>query len=489
MLALTILNISGWKAHAQCTNDPIASLSEADAFTQWVLSSNWTVELTSQVEVCGLDGDGLNRTNAAVTQMIPIPFDEEVWQLELEVIGEHTARLMVRGETGPLLATYRFDYSALSEDLEAAIANERLYPEASVNRGWQYCVDNTNLVFRGAGPQNYCDLIPFPLDVTPPQRQEGSSTNGGGHYEWGFGIESMPSYGWTRQFGTSGHDIGVSVVSEGSDVYVAGEAAGSIDGQTFAGVVDFVLRKYNSSGVSQWTRMWGSTSSEEACGIFKSGTNIYVSGNARASVDGQPFAGNRDFCLTKYGADGTRLWVRMRGTSANDYGRGVVVDSSGNVYLAGLVGAALDSQTYSGNGDPCLIKYDAAGNWQWTRIWGSAGSERVFGAAIDGNDNIYVAGTTSGSFGGQTNAGNGDFFVSKFDTSGNRAWDRIFGTSGEQIVSIDDRGNNVGADVCGFVAVVGSSGNLGGPYEAYLRQYDDSGIAQWTATWGSTGNE
>ena len=163
------------------------------------------------------------------------------------------------------------------------------------------------------------------------------------------------------------------------------------------------------------------------------GTNLYVSGNARASVAGQPYVAGRDFCLTKYSTSGTQLWVRMRGTSGYDYGRGVAVDSAGNVYFGGPVGGSLDSQTNSGGYDACLMKYDAAGNWQWTRIWGSSGNDKVFGVAADGNDNIYVAGTTAGSFGGQTNAGNGDLFVSKFNADGNRAWDRIFGTTNEKL--------------------------------------------------------
>ena len=90
-------------------------------------------------------------------------------------------------------------------------------------------------------------------------------------------------------------------------------------------------------------------------------------------------------------------------------------------------------KTYAGSGDPCLIKYDSSGNWQWTRIWGSSGSEYVYGIASDGDECIYVAGTTAGSFGGQTNQGNGDFFISKFDSGGTALWHKIFGTSGEQM--------------------------------------------------------
>lgn len=489
------LAVTSLVAQAQNTGKPITALKDADDFTKWVLGTNWTVEVAPKLDVCGVDGQGTKRSSAKITDLLPIPYTGEVWQLELEVIGDQTARLMVRGERGPILATYRFDFAAIPSRLKNLIAAEREYPGASVNRMWEYSLENGKLIFRGAGPKNQRDAVSVPASVAQPVRTpEPTSKNsepsimqqeGGGVIL----LMGSPTYSWTRECGSAGSDYGVSVVSEEGDVYVAGEASGSIDGQTYQAAVDFFLRKYNSSGASQWTRLWGTTSGEETDGICKYGTNVYISGNSRASVDGQPYVASRDFCLTKYSTSGTRLWVRMRGTSGNDYGRGAAVDSAGNIYFAGLVGGTLDSQSYAGSGDPCLIKYDAGGTWQWTRIWGSSGSEKVFGVAIDGNDNIYVAGTTAGSFGGQTNAGNGDLYVSRFDTSGNRAWDRIFGTSGEQLVSGDDRGNNVTADPCGFVSVVGASGSVGGPYDAYMRHYDDGGNAQWTTTWGSTNNE
>lgn len=500
---LFVLTLAAFQfAAGQSADRQIKKVENADEFTKWVLSGTWTVEYAPKLDISGTDGQGKGKTEGAITDLIPIPFEGEVWQLELEVIGEHTARLMVRGETGPLLATYRFDFKTIPVQLKNAIAAERAYSGASVNRGWEYFVEKGELVFRGGGPQNERDRVSFPMGIASPKRApeakaapsgaslmseagEGEEEGGGEMY-----LLSSPTYGWTREFGTTGSDIGFSVVGGDDEAYVLGTAAGSIDGQTFlGGGTDFILRKYTSSGSLQWTRMWGSTSVEEACGVYKFGTNIYASGNAQASVDGQSHAGSRDFCLTKYGSDGARLWVRMRGTSAHDYGRGVVVDSAGNVYFAGRVGAALDGESYLGGGDACLIKYDAGGTWQWTRSWGSSGSETVFGAAIDGDDKIYVAGRTTGSFGGQTNAGNGDLFVSKFDTTGSRLWDRIFGTSGEEFVSLDDRGNNVGADGCGYVSVVGSSGSLGGPYDAYLRRLSASGATMWTAVWGSTNTE
>ena len=484
----------GLVVHAQAAEKAITSLKTADDFTKWVLGADWTVEVAPKLGVCGVDGRGAKQVGGKIADMLPIPYQGEVWQLELEVIGDHTARLMVRGETGPILAAYRYDYSVIPASLKKLIAEEREYPGASVNRTWEYPIENGKLIFRGTGPKNRQDSISFSTSVEQPIREAQSVVKRVPAVVTSSASRSLlllssPTYDWTREYGTSGSDIGVSVVSEDGDVYVAGEAAASIAGEPFQGVMDFVLRKYNSAGTVQWTRMWGSTSTEETDGIAKYGTNLYVSGNARASVAGQPYVAGRDFCLTKYSTSGTQLWVRMRGTSGYDYGRGVAVDSAGNVYFGGPVGGSLDSQTNSGGYDACLMKYDAAGNWQWTRIWGSSGNDKVFGVAADGNDNIYVAGTTAGSFGGQTNAGNGDLFVSKFNADGNRAWDRIFGTTNEEAVGRSDRGNIVGVDPCGYVSLAANSGPVGAGGDALMRRYDTDGNFQWSSTWGSTNIE
>jgi len=480
---------TGLVSHVQAGEKSITSLKSADTFSKWVLGSSWSVEAAPKLTVCGTDGKGAKQSTGTIAEMLPIPYTGEVWQLSLEVIGDHTARLMVYAESGPILAAYRFDFSAIPAQLKKSIAAEREYPGASVNRTWEYSIENGALTFRGTGPQNQRDAIPFPMSVEAPIRKHERRSKSPvpsvlQKSSPGLKLLSSPTFGWTREFGTTGSDMGVSVVSEDGDVYVAGEAAGSISGESFQGIVDYVLRKYNSSGTVQWTRMWGSTGTEETDGIAKYGTNIYVSGNARASVDGQTFVSRRDYCLTKFGSDGTRLWVRMRGTSGHDYGRGVGVDSFGNVYLSGI-GPALDGEA----GGLTLIKYDADGVWKWTRQWGTSGGSKVVSVAIDGGDNIYVAGTTIGSFGGQTNSGNGDFFLSKFNTSGTRSWDRIFGSADEEFLGLSDRGNMVGVGPCGSVSVAGTTGVVGGPYDAQLHQYDADGDSLWSSTWGSTNNE
>ena len=49
------------------------------------------------------------------------------------------------------------------------------------------------------------------------------------------------------------------------------------------------------------------------------------------------------------------------GTSSGDFGRGVTVDSSNNLYVTGDTGEGLDGNTNSGDYDLFLVKYNSSG--------------------------------------------------------------------------------------------------------------------------------
>lgn len=59
----------------------------------------------------------------------------------------------------------------------------------------------------------------------------------------------------------------------------------------------------------------------------------------------------------------------------------VAVDSTtSDVYVMGYVGDGLDGQMYAGgSADIAVLKYNAAGVRQWTRLMGSSATDRGFG--------------------------------------------------------------------------------------------------------------
>lgn len=156
--------------------------------------------------------------------------------------------------------------------------------------------------------------------------------------------------------------------------------------------------------------------------------------------------------------------------------QGIAVDDLTNIYVAGFTEGAFDGQTNAGLYDLCLTKFNAAGDRQWVRIWGSVDFDfagaMVFeppssssssylsltgGGGYRAASNVYVIGYTTGAFDGQTNAGAMDICLTKMTANGARTWTRIWGSPS------NDYGTAVALDPAGNVYAFGdTAGAFGG---------------------------
>ena len=294
---------------------------------------------------------------------------------------------------------------------------------------------------------------------------------------------------WIDQFGTPEFDMarGVAVDGTGS-VYVVGRTAGSLPGQTSSGGNDAFLRKYDPEGMEVWTHQFGTPDGDEAFGVVADGAgSVYVVGSTSGTLPGQTQSGSTDAFVRKYDAAGMELWTRQFGSTDGLLARGVAVDAAGNAYVVGWGVGALPGQTWSGNNDAFLRKYDPDGTAIWTRQFGTSGSDVTYGVAVDGPGYAHVAGDTNGVFPGQTSSGIGDAFLRKYDPDGTEVWTRQFGTSAH------DRAEAVLVDEVGTVYGVGyTDGTLSGQTsaglrDAFIRKYDPAGSEVWTRQFGTSG--
>jgi formylglycine-generating enzyme required for sulfatase activity len=214
---------------------------------------------------------------------------------------------------------------------------------------------------------------------------------------------------WSRQLGTSSQldqAFGVTADKIGN-VFITGETTGDLAGPNVGGNDAFVS-KYDSTGNLIWTRQLGTSADDRGSGVSADGLgNVYVSGETGGDLSGNSF-GNTDAFLGKYDSQGNLLWLRQAGTSDDDFGAGVSVDSSGSIYLAGTIGEIVGKPT----DDAFVSRYDSAGNLLWTRQLGTTSIENTFAVSADGHGNVYTSGATYGNF-GTANAGSYDAFVVK----------------------------------------------------------------------------
>jgi uncharacterized delta-60 repeat protein len=319
----------------------------------------------------------------------------------------------------------------------------------------------------------------------------------GSQYETSSGFTTWSG---TQQLGTSSGDTktdGVTVDSSGN-IYVTGYTSGGLDNNTNSGSNDIFLVKYNSSGVKQWTKQLGTSNSDVGRGVtVDSSDNIYVTGSTSGGLDDNTnTAGSSwDFFLVKYNSSGVKQWTEQYGSVVGgytDFGQGVTVDSSDNLYVTGTTNGGIDNNTSSGSDDIFLIKYNSSGEKQWTQQLGTSSRDRVAldadeimdGVTVDSSDNIYVVGQTQGGLDNNTNSGDWDFFLVKYNSSGTKQWTQQLGTSSKDV------GNGVAVDSSDNIYVTGTTGGgldnntSFGSNDIFLVKYNSSGEKQWTQQLG-----
>lgn len=239
---------------------------------------------------------------------------------------------------------------------------------------------------------------------------------------------------WIKQVAGSWYGSGVATDSSGN-IYLMGSASGSIDGKTYLGSCDLFVIKYNSAGTKQWTTMHGTTGHEcpnyywNGIAVDSSG-NIFVSGGTTGAFSGFTNAGSTDIYVVKLNSSGTVQWTQQLGSSYEDNSYDLVIDSSSNIYVVGNNNQDVDfdGNTSQGGKDIILIKYNTSGTKQWSRQYGSSDWDYGRGIAIDNSNNIYVTGYTAGSIDNNTVGKEKsrssdqyyDYFILKYDSNGNK---------------------------------------------------------------------
>ena len=332
---------------------------------------------------------------------------------------------------------------------------------------------------------------------------------------------SDPKHIWSKSFGGSGSDSWIysSSVDNSGNVYILGSFSSSsinFGGGTLnnAGGNDIFLAKFDSNGNHLWSKRFGGSNEDYGMSVSTDNLgNVYITGYFRSStiefgggVLTNTNAGTDEIFLAKFDSDGKHLWSKSFGGSNHDDGASVAVDNSGNVYITGsfrsstidLGGGALNNAG-SGAMDIFLAKFDSNGNHIWSKRFGVSVDDWAQSISVDSSGNLFIAGMFKGSnlnFGGGsiTNNGGLDFFLAKFDSNGNHQWSKGFGGNNDDYsysVSADSSGN---VYITGFfksstIDFGGGALNNAGGWDTYLAKFDSNGSLQWSKRFGGNADD
>ncbi len=165
--------------------------------------------------------------------------------------------------------------------------------------------------------------------------------------------------------------------------------------------------------------------------------NVYMLGNATGNFGNQLNQGTQDVYLTKYDSAGNLQWTKLLGSAGSASGYSMALNPNGGVAVAGSTTADLSTTAIAnGNTDSFVAKYDANGNQTWTTQIQTLNQNQAAAVSVDASGNVYAGGQTTGAIGaGQTSNGGNDGYLVKLNAAGKTVSEQQLGTSGNDTVA------------------------------------------------------
>lgn len=198
-----------------------------------------------------------------------------------------------------------------------------------------------------------------------------------------------------------------TAVDDSNNIFVVGKTLTGSSGY------DYAIVKYNPDGIELWSET--GTGSRPGSHDFFTAVAADPNGNVIAVGNIENTGTGYDILIAKYDPDGNEVWAipywAAQG-SYNDLANDVAVHQNGDVFVAASSG------NDSGDTDFTVLKLSPAGDNNWPATYNGTGLsfDAANALALDSSGNVYAAGViydeiTSGNIG-----------IIKYDPSGKQLW-------------------------------------------------------------------
>jgi len=296
---------------------------------------------------------------------------------------------------------------------------------------------------------------------------------------------------WAKSFYTLSGSFSInSVLADGGGVIITGAYSGTTigfgPGRELSGGGGFVA-KLNSSGTVLWSK--GIGVSPVAATVDGSG-NVIVAGNFWGTItllgtESISSVGGQDAIAIGLNSSGEIQWRKTIGGTGSDTSTSIVVDSLGNVIVAGNFSGTTTNLgtgynlTSAGGTDAFLVNINSIGQVQWSKALGGISNDSLKALVINSSGNLTVA----GDFYGMSN-------IIGLNSSRIVDWSLKIGSS---VTSIKiDLSDNLTV----FGSFSGTTTNLGtqnmtssGGLDLYVARLSSAGILTHAERIGGTGGE
>ncbi len=195
---------------------------------------------------------------------------------------------------------------------------------------------------------------------------------------------------WTREYGGTGEDYGISIQPTLDSCYII---TGTTSSST-AGGKDVWLVKIDGSGDIIWAKIYGAALEDVGYGVNVTADNGFI---ITGYINGIGSWTAGDLWLLKTDSLGDTLWTKTYGGPGEDFGFDVYTTFDNGYAIAGRRA-----------GDIWFLRTDSLGDTLWTKTYGGAGTESAL-SLYPTSDGGYIIGGYTDSFG----SGSNDFWLLK----------------------------------------------------------------------------
>ncbi len=309
---------------------------------------------------------------------------------------------------------------------------------------------------------------------------------------------------WDYRFGGADEDFLNSFQQTADGGYVlAGFSQSPISGdksKNTRGLWDYWMVKIDSIGTKKWDKDLGGTEDDRLYAMQQTTDGGYIlAGSSNSGISGDKSEANwdsvnfsHDFWIVKTDTIGNRIWDKDFGGTADDNLVSIQQTTDGGYILGGSSNSRIGGDKTQPNWDTInytsdfwIVKLNSSGNKQWDKDFGTTGDDQLTSVRQTSDGGYILAGqTSSGISGDKTQPSNGqiDYWIIKVDSLGNKLWDSDFGGSENDILYAIKVTADGGCVLAG-VSSSGISGNKTQPnWDATNTTYD-----YWIVKVNSTG--
>jgi uncharacterized delta-60 repeat protein len=287
-----------------------------------------------------------------------------------------------------------------------------------------------------------------------------NSTGAGKNDIWILRLDSAGSILWQKTYGGTRSEETRSIQQTSDGGFVVTGPTNSFG----SGANDVWVIKLNYNGAVEWQKTYGGRSADVSHSIQQTADGGYVVAGFTRSFG----TGGQDYFVIKLNSIGGIIWQKAYGGAGNEVIRYIKQTSDGGYLAAGF------THSFGALGDIMLIKLDAVGNMEWDKRYGGSKFEEP--CCILEESDGYIIMEQSASF-----TGNTDGWIFKIDDDGQIDWQkRVAGGSFDELSAALQTADG------GFIAAGETKSFGAGAEDFWVVKFDSSGNVEWQKRYGGS---